>query len=357
MKELTTTNFFNLSRQQLADQLVAAGFQKFNANQVFTWVYQKNELNINSWTNISKVLREYLLENLSFHLPEIIWSGVSKDGTKKFLIKLIDGKTVETVLIPAKNRQTLCVSSQVGCAIGCTFCHTGTMGLTRNLAAGEVVGQLLAVNKWLEKNYLDEKITNIVYMGQGEPLHNFEQMKTATEIFLDDFGLGMGQRRITLSTSGMVPQIKKLNEFPPVNIAISLHAAHDDIRSELMPINKVYDLNRLLTAIKEIPLKAHRWITYEYLLISGLNDRIEDIQALVKLLPPKISKVNLIPFNEYPESNFKRPTDEHINWFNLELNKNGIVTTTRTTKGTDILAACGQLKSEHEKLNLWPSQG
>ena len=148
----------------------------------------------------------------------------------------------------------------------------------------------------------------------------------------------------------MVPQIKKLSEFPPVNIAISLHAAHDDIRSELMPINKVYDLNRLLCAIKEIPLKAHRWITYEYLLIKGLNDRLEDIEALVKLLPPKVSKVNLIPFNEYPESNFKKPSSSHIRWFHNELNSRGIITTIRTTKGTDILAACGQLKSQYEKL-------
>ena len=235
--------------------------------------------------------RNFIEESFSFSLPSIIWNGQSKDGTRKFLLKFEDNKTVETVLIPAKNRLTICISSQVGCAIGCTFCHTGTMGLTRHLKPSEVTGQFIALSDWMSSVEPDAKITNIVYMGQGEPLHNFDNMKEATEIFLDDHGMGLGQRRITLSTSGMVPQIKKLNDFPPVNIAISLKAAHDDIRSELMPINKVYDLNRLLNAIKEIPLKAHRWITFEYLLIKDLNDRPEDIDALIKLLPPKYQKL------------------------------------------------------------------
>ena len=348
-------NIYDLDRDLLVELLKQNGFQKFNANQVFSWLYQKRELDTSKWSNVSNKLKSFLIENFDFSLPQIIWNGQSSDGTRKFLIKFNDSKTVETVLIPAKNRMTICISSQVGCAIGCTFCHTGTMGLTRHLMPSEVVGQFLVLSDWLAELDIPEKITNIVYMGQGEPLHNFDHIKTATSIFLDEFGLGLGQRRITLSTSGMVPQIKKLNDFPPVNIAISLHAAHDDIRSELMPINKVYDLNRLLTAIKEIPLKAHRWITFEYLLIKGLNDRAEDIEALVDLLPANISKVNLIPFNEYPESSFKRPSDEHIKWFNGELNRRGIITTTRVTKGTDILAACGQLKSEYEKLNLWNS--
>ena len=185
-------------------------------------------------------------------------------------------------------------------------------------------------------------------------LHNFDNMKVATEIFLDRKGIGLGQRKITLSTSGLVPQIEKLEQFPPVNIAISLHAAHDDIRSELMPINKVYDLKRLLGAIRKIPLKAHRWITYEYLLIEGLNDGQKDIDSLVALLDKKESKINLIPFNEYPESKFKRPTKAKILSFMQELNNRGIITTIRATKGQDILAACGQLKSELEKsANIW----
>jgi 23S rRNA (adenine2503-C2)-methyltransferase len=190
-------------------------------------------------------------------------------------------------------------------------------------------------------------------MGQGEPLHNFEFVKNATIILMEEKGLGLGQRKITLSTSGLVPQIEKLSEFPPVNVAISLHASHDNIRTELMPINKVYDLKRLFNAIKKIPLKAHRHITYEYILIKELNDRQEDIEGLLALLPKKVSKVNLIPFNEYPGSEFKRPSNDRILWFQNQLLDNGIITTIRATKGQDILAACGQLKSEMENLNLW----
>jgi 23S rRNA (adenine2503-C2)-methyltransferase len=345
--------FFSLTLSDLKTVLEKNGFKAFQAKQLFHWVYQKNNLNISEWQNISKLLKDFCQKTFDFGLPKIIWSGVSKDGTVKFLVRFNDKNTVETVAIPAKDRLTLCISSQVGCAIGCTFCHTGTMGLTRHLTAGEVVGQYLAANYWLAENKKESRVTNIVYMGQGEPLHNFENMKKATEIFLENQGLGLGQRRITLSTSGMIPQIKKLNEFPPVNIAISLHAAHDKIRTELMPINKVYDLKRLLEAIEEIPLKAHRWITYEYLLIKDLNDRQEDIDAMVKLLHRKTSKVNLIPFNEYPESTFKQPSKEKILWFNGELNRRGLVTTIRTTKGSDILAACGQLKSMEGQLNLW----
>jgi 23S rRNA (adenine2503-C2)-methyltransferase len=289
-------------------------------------------------------------------VPEVVWQGLSRDGTRKFLVKMEDGNTVESVSIPAKSRLTLCISSQVGCAIGCTFCHTGTQGLTRHLKAGEITGQFLAVTKWLKTNvHQEERLTNIVYMGQGEPLHNYENVKKATENFMCPQGIGLGQRKITLSTSGLVPQIKKLIDFPPVNIAISLHAAYNNVRTELMPINKVYDLERLFEAIKTIPLKAHRRITYEYLLIRDLNDGRRDVDALCELLTRKESKVNLIPFNEYPGSNYKRPSKEKIIWFMEELNSRGFTCTVRTTKGDDILAACGQLKSEYEKLNLWDS--
>ena len=346
-------SFFSSTLSDLEKDFVNANFKAFNARQVYSWAYKHLNFKPESWSNISKSLKNYFIDSFSLDLPKIVWSGTSKDGTRKFLLQLKDSKTIETVLIPAKNRLTICISSQVGCAIGCTFCHTGTMGLTRHLEPGEIVGQYLKILEWLKENSDGEKITNIVYMGQGEPLHNFEHVKKATEIFLEDFGLGLGQRRITLSTSGLIPQIKRLSEFPPVNIAISLHAAHDKIRSELMPINKVYDLKRLFKAIEEIPLKAHRWITYEYLLIDGLNDREEDIFALLKLLRKKSAKVNIIPFNEYPESSFRRPTEEKIRWFNQQLNDGGLISTIRTTKGTDILAACGQLKSEFDQLNLW----
>jgi 23S rRNA (adenine2503-C2)-methyltransferase len=347
-------NLLDLTFEELELQLVERGISKFVAKQIFDWLYRKKEFSIEKWSNLSKVNRELLAQNYQVVLPTIAWHGLSSDGTRKFLCRMNDGQTVETVAIPARDRLTLCISSQVGCAIGCTFCHTGTQGLKRHLLPSEVVGQFLAVSVWLAENvHPDEKLTNIVYMGQGEPLHNFNNMKKATEIFLDDRGLGLGQRRITLSTSGLVPQIEKLTSFPPVNIAISLHAAHNEVRSELMPINKVYDLERLFTAIKTIPLKAYRRITYEYLLIAELNDGQKDIEGLCRLLPKKESKINLIPFNEYPDSSYKRPSEEKIYWFMDQLIKRGYTCTVRTTKGADILAACGQLKSELEKVNLW----
>lgn len=324
-----------------------AGLAPYASDQVFDWIFRKLEFNPENWSNVSKKVKAFLTENYSLDLPQIVWKGESKDGTIKFLLKLEDGHTVETVVIPAiSNRLTQCLSTQVGCAIGCTFCHTGTMGLKRHMTDGEIVGQLLVVAKFLEER--EKKLTNIVYMGQGEPLHNFQAVKSATEVFMEDKGLNLSQRKITLSTSGLVPQIEKLFDFPPVNIAISLHAAHDNIRSELMPINKAYDLKRLFEAIKKIPLKARRRITYEYILIKDLNDGPEDIQGLIDLLEKDKSKVNLIPFNEYPESTFKRPSDDHIKWFQKQLLDRGYTCTVRITKGDDILAACGQLKSKVE---------
>lgn len=348
------TSLYSLTLNDLRDYLVSKGHAKFAADQIYQWIYKNHVTDPNLWTNVAKKIKEDLLLNMSTEVPQIVWNGLSKDGTRKFLVKMIDGQTVECVAIPAKDRLTLCISSQVGCAIGCTFCHTGTMGLKRHLSPGEIVGQFLAVTLWLKQNVGEtERLSNIVYMGQGEPLHNFDNVKKATIIFMEDKGFGLGQRKITLSTSGLAPQIEKLWDFPPINVAISLHAAHNNIRSELMPINKAHDLERLFKAIRSVPLKAYRRITYEYLLIDGLNDRPEDIEALSELLDKDKSKVNLIPFNEYPDSKFKRPTNAKVIWFQEELLKRGYVCTTRTTKGQDILAACGQLKSEYEKLNLW----
>lgn len=346
--------FFDLTLDDLIQALVAEGHSKFIATQVFDWVYKKKFLEMDRWSNVSKKTKSFLSERFDFTLPEIIWDGHSKDGTRKFLLKMRDKNTVEAVAIPARNRLTLCISSQVGCAIGCTFCHTGTQGLTRHLTAGEITGQFLGVSIWLrEKVHPDERLTNIVYMGQGEPLHNYENVKAATINFLDDRCFGLGQRKITLSTSGLAPKIEMLEDFPPVNIAISLHSAKNDTRTELMPINKAYNLERLFKAIKTIPLKAHRRITYEYLLIDGLNDTESDIEALTNLLNRKESKVNLIPFNEYPGSDFKKPSKAKVLWFMDQMAKRGYTCTVRQTKGDDILAACGQLKTQYEKINLW----
>ncbi len=348
-------SFFDLTFDDLKDLLKEKGFTQFGATQIFDWVYKKGEYEPMNWTNVARNTREFFATEYDTTLLKIVWNGLSKDGTRKFLVKMNDGQTVETVAIPARERLTLCVSSQIGCAVGCTFCHTATQGLKRHLKPSEVVGQFLAVQDFLKKTVgPDEKLTNIVYMGQGEPLHNYENMKKATLIFMSERGMNLGQRRITLSTSGLVPAIEKLAiDFPPVNIAISLHSARNDVRTELMPINKVYDLDRLFAAIKQIPLKAHRRITYEYLLAADMNDTMEDVIALGKLLNPKESKINLIPFNEYPGSKYRRPSEEKIMWFLDQMIKKGFTCTIRTTKGSDILAACGQLKSEFEKLNLW----
>lgn len=352
--KLEKPSLYALSLSELRDYLSSQGLAKFAADQVYQWMYKIQERDLSKWTNISKKIREDFETNFDLSLPTVIWNGLSKDGTRKFLVKMRDGQTVETVAIPAKDRLTLCISSQVGCAIGCTFCHTGTMGLKRNLLADEIVGQFMAISHWLKENTEDHtRLSNIVYMGQGEPLHNYDNVRSATIIFMEDKGLGLSQRKITLSTSGLVPQIEKMWDFPPVNIAISLHAAHNDIRTELMPINKAYDLERLFAAIKKVPLKAYRRITYEYILIADLNDRQEDIDGLTDLLEKSKSKINIIPYNDFPDSKFKRPSNSKIIWFQEELLKRGFICTTRTTKGQDILAACGQLKSEYEKLNLW----
>ncbi len=348
-------SFFDLTFDDLKSLLKEKGFTIFGATQIFDWVYKKNERDPANWSNVAKNTREFFAENYDMSLLKIVWNGLSKDGTRKFLVKMNDGQTVEAVAIPARERLTLCVSSQVGCAVGCTFCHTATQGLKRHLKPSEVVGQYLAVQDFITNVAMsDSKLTNIVYMGQGEPLHNYENMKKATQIFMSERGMNLGQRRITLSTSGLVPAIEKLAiDFPPVNIAISLHSARNDVRTELMPINKVYDLDRLFTAIKQIPLKAHRRITYEYLLLADINDSLEDVQALAKLLNPKESKINLIPFNDYPDSKYRRPSEEKIMWFLDQMINKGFTCTIRATKGSDILAACGQLKSEFEKINIW----
>ncbi len=338
---------------ELQKELSEARAPAFIAEQIFDWVYRKRNFRIESWSNLARQTRDYLRANYELVLPRSIAVTTSKiDGTKKFLSRFLDDKTVETVIIPASgevSRLTACLSSQVGCAVACSFCHTASMGLLRNLQTSEIVGQYL-----LADSMVDSSITNIVFMGQGEPLHNFRAVKNACEIFLDPKGLGLGQRKITLSTSGAVPQMEKLSEFPAINFAISLHAVRDEIRSQLMPINNLYSIDRLFNAIKKIPLKAHRYITYEYLLIKDLNDGPRDVIGLTKLLSLRGGnrpKVNIIPYNEIPGSPYKRPSEERINWFKNELLKRRQVATVRVSKGRDIMAACGQLKSESESEN------
>jgi len=348
---------FDYSPMELQEFLNSHGFADFTSRELDKWFFRKKDLDQNKWDKISKVNKEHLNTLLSFELPKVVWQGLSSDGTRKFLIGLEDGNSVEAVAIPAKDRLTLCISSQVGCAIGCTFCHTGTQGLTRNLKVHEIVGQFLSVSQWLIQNVSkDSRLTNIVFMGQGEPLHNFKNVKRSVELFVNPHGIALSKTKVTLSTSGLVPQIEKWEEFPDINVAISLHAVRDDLRSKLMPINKRHDLKRLFDALKNIPLKTSRRITYEYLMIADLNDQLQDIEGLCELLPRKQSKINLIPFNEYPGSEYKRPSNDQVLWFQDQLHQRGYTCTIRVTKGDDILAACGQLKTEFEKLNVWDGE-
>ncbi|MBL6990393.1 MAG: 23S rRNA (adenine(2503)-C(2))-methyltransferase RlmN [Bacteriovoracaceae bacterium] len=350
--ETNTPSLFSFTLAELREYFSSNSLSKFSADQIFGWCYKKYMFEVDCWSNVSNKTKAHIEQYLDNHIPEVVWVGLSKDGTRKFIVKMKDGETVESVIIPSKDRLTMCISSQVGCAIGCTFCYTGTMGFKRHLGSHEIIGQYLALSKWLIDN-IDQnlRISNIVYMGQGEPLHNFDNVKKATEIFMESKGAALGQRKITLSTSGLVPQIEKLASFPPVNIAISLHASNDDIRDELMPINKRYDLQRLFQAIDKIPLKAFRRITYEYLLIKDFNDGQSDIKGLCRLLNKSKSKINLIPFNEYPDSKFKRPKEDKILWFRDQLIKAGYVCTIRQSKGNDILAACGQLNGTWSEPN------
>ncbi len=306
------------------------------------------EIEPSSWNKISSHKKSILEKHFDFSLPKIVWKGKSNDGTVKYLIAFNDKQTVEAVAIPTDNRFTLCVSSQVGCAIGCKFCHTGTMGLSRHLKSSEIVGQLLVIQKDLKT-----KITNIVFMGQGEPLHNFSEVAKSCHIFINPNGLALSKQKVTISTSGLVPQINRWKELPDVNLAISLHAITDEKRNKIMPINKAHDLERLFSSIKNLPQKPSRRISYEYILMKDFNDKSEDIDGLISLLPKKNSKINIIPFNDYPGSDFKSPTKEKVLWFQKELQSNGFITTIRQTRGDDILAACGQLKSNLERRNLW----
>ena len=285
--KLEKPSLYAFSLNELRDYLSSQGLAKFAADQVYQWIYKIQERDLSKWSNISKKIREDFENNFDLSLPTVIWNGLSKDGTRKFLVKMRDGQTVETVAIPAKDRLTLCVSSQVGCAIGCTFCHTGTMGLKRNLLADEIVGQFMAVSHWLRDNTSDGiRLSNIVYMGQGEPLHNYDNVRSATIIFMEDKVLGLSQRKITLSTSGLVPQIEKMWDFPPVNIAISLHAAHNDIRTELMPINKAYDLERLFHEIKKAKSVKIISFTIIILLLIAFNLKmtLDKIAPIITLL-------------------------------------------------------------------------
>lgn len=352
-------SLIGLSHAEVAEKLKEIGVPekqcRMRAQQIWHWIYFRGAKSFDEMSNISKDMRAKLNQHFDVGRPEIIEALISTDGTRKWLMKFPDGQEVETVFIPEEDRGTLCVSSQVGCTLTCTFCHTGTQRLVRNLTATEIVMQLLVardyLNEWPSPSE-GRLVSTIVLMGMGEPLYNFENVKKAMHIVMDDNGINLSRRRITLSTSGVVPEIYRCGEEMGVNLAISLHAVNDETRTKIMPINNKYPIDELMTACKNYAgIKNSRKITFEYILLKDVNDSDEDALNLVKLIKDyKIpAKVNLIPFNPWPGSNYERPSKSRVAKFSDLIFSRGISAPVRTTRGEDILAACGQLKSESEK--------
>ncbi|MCO4753383.1 MAG: 23S rRNA (adenine(2503)-C(2))-methyltransferase RlmN [Bacteriovoracaceae bacterium] len=340
------TSFFEYSYEELHSLLAHNELNTSAATLLYNWYYKK-KLQAPCVDNISKSTLAFIEENFLFEWPEIDTVHESKDKTVKFLFKLKDGSSVETVLIPFHNKYSICLSSQVGCAMKCSFCFTGKQGLKRSLKTSEIVGQFLQAWKWLKDNRPgEERILNIVFMGQGEPLHNFDAVKKACEIFLSKHGTSIGSQKITISTSGYIPGLKRwADEIPGVNLALSLHSPFDVKRDELIPINKRYPLDEVLKCIDEIPLAKKQFVTYEYLLIDDFNDSVEDAQRTGELLQGKRAYINLIPFNPIPDSNYRRPGQEKVHQFKEVLDTLKIPTLIRETKGDEVMAACGQLNS------------
>jgi len=340
-------SFYDLNYSDLETVVSQNNLNPSVAAALFNWHYKKKETT-QCLDNISKSALAFLENTFDFSLPEIDTVYESqKDRAVKFLFKLNAGHKVETVLIPFHNKYSICLSSQVGCAMNCSFCFTGQQGLKRNLATSEIVGQFIQAWRWLATNRPgEERILNIVFMGQGEPLHNFDAVKKACEIFLAQHGTSIGVQKITISTAGYLPGLKRWSqEIPGVNLALSLHSPFEEKRNELIPINKKYPLDELLTYIDEIPLQKKQFITYEYILIKDLNDSPDDAEKLGTLLAGKRAYINLIPFNSFPGSRYTSPDMDKVEQFKEVLDTFKIPTLIRGTKGDDVLAACGQLNS------------
>ena len=366
------TQLIGLDRAQLGEALRSVGIAEsqisMRRSQLWNWMYVRGESDFGQMLNLSKDLRSTLSASCTVSRPEIVTEQISKDGTRKWLLRFGPGEPggqpveVETVYIPESDRGTLCVSSQVGCSLTCTFCHTGTQKMVRNLTAGEILGQVLVAREQLADfpgQIADphaiapregKKVSNIVMMGMGEPLLNFENVKQALLIALDDDGLGFSRRRVTLSTSGVVPAIYRTGEEIGVGLAISLHAVNDELRDVLVPINRKYPIAELLKACRIYPgVSNTRRITFEYVMLDGVNDSLVDARQLVEMLRDIPSKINLIPFNPWPGSEYECSSKKTIDRFASYLNKHGYPSPVRTPRGQDIMAACGQLKSASEK--------
>jgi 23S rRNA (adenine2503-C2)-methyltransferase len=333
-----------LSLDELRETLVAMGLKAYRAGQIFSWIYQHGAVSFDEMTNIAKTERELLSAAFTITAPEVLLVERSSDGTRKFLFGLADGHTVESVLIPDEDRQTLCISSQVGCRQACRFCLTAQSGFSRDLKANEIADQVLEISRILRREGARD-ITNIVLMGMGEPLANFEEVARALRTITSEKGLGISPRRVTVSTSGLVPQIEQLAAAGlQVNLAVSLNASTDEVRDRIMPVNKRYPIRALMAACRHFPLAPRRRITIEYVLLKNVNDSPEDALRLAKLLKGIKCKVNLIPFNPFPGSGFQRPDDAAVRRFQQVLLDHHYTAPVRESRGQDISAACGQLR-------------
>lgn len=355
-------NLVGLTREGLRDALIAAGTpekqSKMRTGQIWQWIYQKGVREFDAMTNLAKAYRAELAEHFVIEIPEVVTRQVSDDGTRKYLVRIAGGHEVETVYIPEEGRGTLCISSQVGCTLTCSFCHTGTQKLVRNLTPAEIVGQIMLarddLGEWPEpgRNPKDETrlLSNIVLMGMGEPLYNFEAVRDAMKIAMDGEGISLSRRRITLSTSGVVPEIARTAEEIGCLLAISFHATTDEVRDRLVPINKKWNIATLLDALRDYPrLTNSERITFEYVMLDGVNDTDDDARRLIKLIAGIPAKINLIPFNEWPGAPYKRSSNNRIRAFADIIYKAGYASPIRTPRGEDIMAACGQLKSATER--------
>ncbi len=343
-------NLLDFSHEALKAYFISIGEKPFRATQVIKWLHQMGADSLDAMTNLSKSLRAYLQEHAEIRAPEVVLDQNASDGTRKWLLKLPEGNAIEMVYIPEEDRGTLCISSQVGCALDCTFCSTARQGFNRNLKVSEIIGQL-----WLARRLLQEEpkgprvITNVVMMGMGEPLLNFDAVVQALELMLDDNAYGLSKRRVTVSTSGVVPALDRLGDVIDVTLAVSLHAPNDELRNQLVPLNKKYPIKELLAACERFLDKKgsnREKITWEYVMLDGVNDSDEHAHQLAKILKGIPSKINLIPFNPFPETRYKRSSNNRIHRFGDILAQAGYTAITRRTRGDDIDAACGQLAGQ-----------
>ncbi len=338
-------NIKDLSLKEFEAYLGEHSQPSYRARQVWQWLYQKRATAFAEMTNLSASLRSRLVDDFSISRLKILRRAVAEDGTVKFLFRLADGRSIESVLIPEVKRLTLCISTQVGCAFGCSFCATALMGLQRNLQAAEILDQILEAARWVPG---ERRITHVVLMGMGEPLANYAHTVKALEVMTDtSWGMGISPRRITVSSVGLVPQIRKLMEETRINLAISLHAPTDELRGRLMPVNRKYSLQQLMDCCRSLPIPRRKRITFEYVLLRGVNDSVDDGRRLCELLKGIKCKVNVIPFNPHEGSAYERPSEADVVRFQQVLHSHGVQVNVRRPRGDDIQAACGQLVGEH----------